>query len=63
MTLLRRLKQKQSASTSAGQSGPRFKIGDAINHKAWLAKAAKQPMVLETLDLGNGEVHAARSMK
>jgi len=24
----------------------------AMNHKAWIAKAAKQPMVLETVDLG-----------
>ena len=23
-----------------------------MNHKAWVAKAAKQPMVLETVDLG-----------
>ena len=46
------LKQKQSASTSAGQYGPSFGIGDAMNHKAWVAKAAKLPMVLETVDLG-----------
>jgi alcohol/geraniol dehydrogenase (NADP+) len=26
--------------------------GDAMNYKAWVAKAAKQPMVLETVDLG-----------
>src|SRR5207244_11682957 len=29
-----------------------FRIGDAMNYKAWVAKAAKQPMVLETVDLG-----------
>jgi uncharacterized zinc-type alcohol dehydrogenase-like protein len=46
------LKQTQSASTSAVQSDPSFRIGDAINYKAWIAKAAKQPMVLETVDLG-----------
>ena len=27
-------------------------MGTAINHKAWIAKAPKQPMVLETVDLG-----------
>ena len=27
-------------------------IGDTMNYKAWVAKAAKQPMVLETVDLG-----------
>src|SRR5262249_19985194 len=35
--------QKQSASTTALQSSP---------IKGWIAKAAKQPMVLETVDLG-----------
>src|SRR4029077_17913561 len=25
---------------------------NAMNHKAWIAKAPKQPMVLETVDLG-----------
>ena len=43
---------RSSTSTSAVQSGPRFKIGDAMNYEAWVAKAAKQPMVLETVDLG-----------
>src|SRR5881628_2665960 len=43
---------RSSASTSAVQSGPRFKIGDAMNYEAWVAKAAKQPMVLETVELG-----------
>ena len=46
------LKQKQSASASAVQSGPSFRTGNAMNYKAWVAKAAKQPMVLETVDLG-----------
>ena len=46
------LKQKQSASASAVQSGPSFRKGDAMNYQAWVAKAAKQPMVLETVDLG-----------
>src|SRR6266478_3532011 len=43
---------RSSASASAVESGPRFKIGDARNYEAWVAKAAKQPMVLETVDLG-----------
>ena len=45
-------KEKQPASSSAAQSDPSFKVGDALNYKAWVAKAAKQPMVLETVDLG-----------
>ena len=47
-----RLRQQQPASPSAVQSGPSFKAADAVNYKAWVAKAAKQPMVLETIDLG-----------
>src|SRR5438477_893815 len=43
---------RSSPSPSAVQSGPRFKIGDAMNYEAWVAKAAKQPLVLETVDLG-----------
>src|SRR5882757_3914666 len=43
---------RSSASTSAVQSGPRFKIGDGANYEAWVTKSAKQPMVLETVDLG-----------
>ena len=46
------LKQKQSAPPSAAQSDPSVRSGGAINSKAWVAKAAKQPMVLETVDLG-----------
>src|ERR1700735_505181 len=42
------LKQKQSASTTVRSSG----TGAAKNYQAWVAKAAKQPMVLETGDLG-----------
>src|SRR5258708_29012571 len=37
---------------AAVPSGQGFKIGDAMNDKAWVAKAAKQPMVLEAVDLG-----------
>jgi D-arabinose 1-dehydrogenase-like Zn-dependent alcohol dehydrogenase len=47
-----RLKQKQSASTSAVHSGSSFRTEDAMNHKGWVAKAAKQPMVRESIDLG-----------
>ncbi len=36
---------KQKTSASAG-------IGTAMNYKAWVAKGAKQPMVLERVDLG-----------
>lgn len=46
------LKQKQSAPLSAAQSNPSIRIGEAINYKAWVAKAAKQPMVLEAVGLG-----------
>src|SRR5262245_35672871 len=35
------------------QSSRGFRIGDAMNYQAWVAKAAKQPMVLETVDLGS----------
>ncbi len=34
------------------QSSRGFRIGDAMNYQARIAKAAKQPMVLETVDLG-----------
>src|SRR5260370_41270552 len=34
------------------QSSRGFRIGDAMNYQARMAKAAKQPMVLETVDLG-----------
>jgi len=37
---------------SALQSGPIFRTGATKNYQAWVAKAAKQPMVLETVDLG-----------
>jgi uncharacterized zinc-type alcohol dehydrogenase-like protein len=45
-------KQKQSASISAVQAGPSFRMADAMKYKVWVAKAAKQPMLLETVDLG-----------
>jgi len=43
-----RLKQKQSASASVRSFG----TGGATIYRAWVATAAKQPMVLETVDLG-----------
>ncbi len=47
-----RAQQTQSASTSDVQSSPGSKRNGATNYQAWVAKAAKQPMVLETVDLG-----------
>ena len=44
-------KQERSAF-SATQSDPSFEIGGRTNYKAWVAKAAKGPMVLETVDFG-----------
>src|SRR5258705_9101725 len=34
------------------QSSGGFRIGDAMNYQAWIGKAAKEPMVLETVDAG-----------
>lgn len=42
-----RFKQTQSASTSGGP-----KTGAATSYRAWVAKGAKQPMVLEAFDAG-----------
>ncbi len=47
-----RLKPKQPASASAVQARPSVRRGDATRYKAWVAKAAKQPMTLEAVDLG-----------
>jgi alcohol/geraniol dehydrogenase (NADP+) len=44
--------QKQSAAASAVQIGRSARITDAVTYQAWVAKAAKQPMVLETVDFG-----------
>jgi uncharacterized zinc-type alcohol dehydrogenase-like protein len=46
------LKQKQSEYASASQSNPKFEVGETGSYKAWVAKAAKTPLVLETVDLG-----------
>jgi uncharacterized zinc-type alcohol dehydrogenase-like protein len=46
------LQQRQSASSSAVQSGPGFAVADTANCVAWVAKGAKQPMVRENVDLG-----------
>src|SRR5262249_15984493 len=34
------------------RSSRSFKIGDSMNYQSWVAKAAKQPMVLESVGLG-----------
>ena len=46
------LTPKQSASPSAAQSDPSVRRGAASKYQAWVAKAAKQPMVREAVDLG-----------
>jgi uncharacterized zinc-type alcohol dehydrogenase-like protein len=45
-------KQPRQSSVSAPQARPALDGEKAANYKAWVAKAAKQPMVLETVDLG-----------
>jgi len=47
-----RLKQKQPAPSSGPQTGPSIRTGGVMNYKAWVAKRAKEPMGLETVDLG-----------
>jgi alcohol/geraniol dehydrogenase (NADP+) len=47
-----RSKQNPTASTSAVSSGSSIRTGAATDCQAWVAKAAKQPMTLETVDLG-----------
>src|SRR6185503_2026311 len=47
-----RSKQEPPSPASAVQSRSSFTTGEATNYKAWVANAAKQPMVLETVDLG-----------
>jgi alcohol/geraniol dehydrogenase (NADP+) len=47
-----KLQQKQSAPAFGVQSSPGSKKGGTTNYKAWVAKGAKQPLVLETVDLG-----------
>ncbi len=46
------VKQKRSAFTPAVRSSPASRAGGGMRYKAWVAKAAKQPMGLETVDLG-----------
>ncbi|MDB5388046.1 MAG: Alcohol dehydrogenase GroES domain protein [Planctomycetaceae bacterium] len=43
---------KQKASASAVQSEKGSRTGVATGCRAWIAKSAKQPMVLESVDLG-----------
>ena len=47
-----RLQQKQPAPAPTVQSSRSFRTAKAMNYQAWVAKAAKQPLVLETGDLG-----------
>src|SRR5579872_5408331 len=37
---------------SAVQSGQSFRGGDSTSYRAWVVKGSKQPLVLETVDLG-----------
>jgi alcohol/geraniol dehydrogenase (NADP+) len=41
-----------STQTRSEPAGAVFRTAGTANYKAWVAKAAKQPMVLETVDLG-----------
>src|SRR6266849_4905233 len=49
--LMSTLTQSRNEPATVQSSGG-CRIGDAMNDQAWIAKAAKQPMVLETVDLG-----------
>ncbi|HEX4142641.1 MAG TPA: NAD(P)-dependent alcohol dehydrogenase [Pirellulales bacterium] len=44
--------RNQSASESKQKSAPSAAKGGATKYQAWVAKGARQPMVLETVDLG-----------
>ena len=50
--LSKNLKQNQPVAASAVQFGQSVRSGDATTYRAWVAKAAKQPMVLDTVELG-----------
>ena len=47
-----RLTQQPSAPTSDVQSDPSSRLQEAMTYKAWVAKGVKQPIVLESVDLG-----------
>jgi hypothetical protein len=47
-----RLKDKQAGPAFDLQPGPSVKKEDAAHHMAWVAKAPRQPLVLESVDLG-----------
>jgi hypothetical protein len=47
-----RLRQNQSTRTSTAQASPDFRAGTTSNCQAWVAKAANQPMALETVSGG-----------
>jgi uncharacterized zinc-type alcohol dehydrogenase-like protein len=46
------MEEKQPAATPAAQSGPGRQPREAMSYRAWIAKAPKQPMALETVDPG-----------
>src|SRR5688572_25776148 len=44
--------QRKPTVDSSIESARRFRVSDAANYQAWIAKAPKQPMALEKVDLG-----------
>jgi D-arabinose 1-dehydrogenase-like Zn-dependent alcohol dehydrogenase len=48
----RRIEGNAVSAHPTAQSNPSVRRGDEIHAKAWVAKSAKQPMMMETLDLG-----------
>jgi len=46
------LKQKEPAPSAAVRTGPGFSRPEKMHCRAWVAKGPKQPLVLETVDLG-----------
>lgn len=45
-------RSQQAQSATVGKPGSRFSARNATSCEAWVAKGAKQPMMLETVDLG-----------
>jgi alcohol/geraniol dehydrogenase (NADP+) len=46
------VKQKKPPAGSTAQPGPSVKTKGVTSYQAWVAKGAKQPMALESIDLG-----------
>src|SRR5712664_274994 len=44
--------QQKGTRASTAQSASNFRKRGSTNYEAWIARAPKQPMVLETVDLG-----------